>query len=79
MSRHIEIYDTENYSSYEVAKSHGAVYSFDDIEIEDQHGFHGGMGLDIINAMQLALKMVGQSKRLGAVLIESNPVVDRYY
>jgi hypothetical protein len=77
MSRHIKIYDSENYSSYEDADRNAAVYSLDDVEIEDTYGLSGGLAADLILAMQLALKMVGQRNRLGAVLIQNNPVIER--
>jgi hypothetical protein len=77
MSRHIKIYDAENYSSYEDADRNAAVYSLDDVEIEDTYGLSGGLAADLILAMQLALKMVGQRNRLGAVLIQNNPVIER--
>lgn len=77
MSRHIEIYDTENYSSYEAAKRAGATYSLGRVEIEDTYGFSGGMAADIILAMKLALLMAGQRDRLGAVLVSNNPVIER--
>jgi hypothetical protein len=77
MSRHIKIYDAENYSSYELAKLDGAVYSLIDVEIEDTYGLSGGLAADLILAMQLALKMVGQRNRLGAVLALNDPVIER--
>lgn len=77
MSRHIKIYDAENYSSYEDADRNAAVYSLDDVEIEDTYGLSGGLAADLILAMQLALKMVGQRNRLGAVLALNDPVIER--
>lgn len=77
MSCHIEIYDAENYLSYEAAKRAGAVYSLDRIEISDQYGFAGGTGADLVQAMRLALHMIGQSRRLGAVLVSNNPIIER--
>lgn len=77
MSKHIKIYDTENYASYEAAKRAGAVYSLDCVEIDDNYGFGGGMAADLILAMQLALAMAGQRDRLGAVLVSNDPVIER--
>ena len=77
MSRHIEIYAANNYSSYEAAKREGAVYVLDDVEIYDQYGFKGGVAADLISAMRVALDMVGDSTRIGAVLIENDPIIER--
>ena len=76
----IHIYDTKTHKTYDEAKSENAIYNYDASHCDDnlEGGFGGGLLYDTIHAMSLALAMIGQSDRLGAVLLVNGKVVDTY-
>jgi hypothetical protein len=76
----IHIFDKAKYQSYEDAKSENAIYNYDASHCDDQleSSFGGGLLYDTMHAMSLALAMVGQADRLGAVLVVDGLVVDTW-
>jgi len=76
----IHIFDKAKYESYEDAKSENAIYNYDASHCDDQleSSFGGGLLYDTMHAMSLALAMVGQADRLGAVLVVNGSIVDRW-
>jgi len=76
----IHIFDKAKYQSYEDAKSENAIYNYDASHCDDQmeSSFNGGLLYDTMAAMSMALAMVEQADRLGAVLLVNGLVVDTW-
>lgn len=79
MTYYVKIFDRDNYASHREAEADNACRMYTEIAVQDEYRFSGGFGLDILLAMLMALDMVGQGRRLGAVLVDrNNDVVDTY-
>ena len=76
----IYIFDKAKYKTYQEARSENAIYNYDASHCDDQleSNFGGGLLYDTMHAMSLALAMVGQVDRLGAVLLVNGLVVDTW-
>jgi len=78
----IHIFDKAKYQTYEDAKSENAIYNYDashcDDQWDSQSSFGGGLLYDTMHAMSMALAMVEQADRLGAVLVVDGLVVDTW-
>ena len=82
VSINIHIFDKAKYQTYEDAKSENAIYNYDashcDDQWDSQSNFGSGLLYDTIHAMSLALAMIEQADRLGAVLLVDGLVVDTW-
>ena len=70
----LAFWSTDSFSSYEVAKAAGGVYTCDAPAYDDEvarYGFNGGILCDAMNAVWAALRCVGATG-VKAVLIDDN-------
>jgi len=76
----IHIFDKAKHQTYEDAKSADAIHSYNASHCDDQmeSSFNGGLLYDTMDAMAMALAMVGQADRLGAVLVVNGSIIDRW-
>jgi hypothetical protein len=78
----IHIFDKAKYKTYEEARSENAIYNYDashcDDQWDSQSSFDGGLLYDTMAAMSMALEMIEQADRLGAVLVVDGSIVDRW-
>ena len=76
----IHIFDKAKYKTYQEARSENAIYNYDASDCADrpESGLGCGMLYEIMHVMSLALAMVEQADRLGAVLVVDGLVVDTW-
>lgn len=74
----LDFWSTDQYSSYEVAKAAGGVYSCDapafDDEV-DRWGFNGGVLCDAMDAVYTALRCAGVAGTVHAVLVDGDKII----
>jgi hypothetical protein len=74
----LHFYNTEQYPTYEAAKDAGAIFKCDAPMDEDQFdnwGFDGGILCDAMQAVDAALRCVGKSGIIDAVLVDRGTVI----
>jgi hypothetical protein len=76
----IHIFDKAKYQTYEDAKSADEFHGYNASHCDDQleSGFNGGLLYETMDAMAMAMGMIGQDHRLGAVLLVNDSIVDKW-
>lgn len=77
----LHFYNDEIYTSYDDAKAAGAVHICDAPAYEEEvekWGFYGGALCDAMQAVQAALKAVGQTGAVEAVLFDGDKIIKKW-